>query len=144
MVDRGPRPKWTDGHVTLMGDAAHPAYPVGSNGASQAIVDARLVGLLFQKHDMTPQALEAFENIVRPQMTKVVSANRSGGGPDGVMQLVEDRCGGRFESINDMIPHTKLATHDKKYKALVDFGIKELNKRSPLLILCRLCSYYSG
>ena len=135
MVDRDPLSKWTDEHVTLMGDAAHPAYPVGSNGASQAIVDARLIGSLFQKHGISPKALEAFEAIVRPQMAKVVAANRSGGGPDGVMQMVEDKCGGQFDNINDVIPRSELAAHAEKYKALSGFSIKELNECPPLLKL---------
>ena len=133
MVDRDPLPHWTDGRVTLMGDAAHPAYPVGSNGASQAIVDARIIGSMFQKHGINNQALEAFENRVRPQMTKVVQANRSGGGPDGVMQMVEDRCGGTFKNIEDVIAHSELAAHAEKYKALAGFSIQELNEQPPLL-----------
>ena len=135
MVDRDPLPKWTDGLVTLMGDAAHPAYPVGSNGASQAIVDARLIGSMFQKHGIGTKALQAFEDIVRPQMTKVVKANRSGGGPDGVMQMVEDKCGGVFDNIEDVIPHSELAAHAEKYKAMAGFSIQDLNNQPPLLTL---------
>ncbi len=133
MIDRDPLPRWTDGRVTLMGDAAHPAYPVGSNGASQAIVDARIIGALFQKHGVGPQALQAFEDQVRPRMTQVVLANRGGGGPDAVMQMVEDRSGGRFDNIEDVIPHAELAAHAAKYKAMAGFAVEDLNERPPFI-----------
>ena len=133
MIDRDPLPQWTDGNVTLIGDAAHPAYPVGSNGASQAIVDARLVGSMFLNHGINSKALEAFEAIVRPQMSKVVMANRSGGGPDGVMQMVEDRCGGSFVNIEEVISHEELANHAASYKKMAGFAITELNERHPLI-----------
>ncbi len=133
MIDRDPVPQWTIGRVTLMGDAAHPAYPVGSNGASQAIMDARLIGSFFQKYGVGTEALQAYEEVVRPQMAAVVSANRSGGGPDGVMQIVEDRCGGRFDAIEDVIPREELAAHAEKYKAIAGFAIEDLNQRQPLI-----------
>lgn len=133
MVDRDPLPRWTQGHVTLMGDAAHPAYPVGSNGASQAIMDARLLGAQFLVHGLTPTALEAFEARVRPQMAQVVQANRSGQGPDGVMQLVEDRCGGVFDRIEDVVPKAELAAHAATYKKIAGFSIEALNARAPII-----------
>ena len=135
MIDRDPLPRWTDNNATLVGDAAHPAYPVGSNGASQAIFDTRIIGAMFQKYGIGSQALEAYENTVRPKMAKVVKANRSGGGPDGVMQMVEDKCGGTFENIEDVIPHNELFAHAEKYKAMAGFSINELNEQPPLLVV---------
>jgi 2-polyprenyl-6-methoxyphenol hydroxylase-like FAD-dependent oxidoreductase len=132
MVDRDPLPKWTDGRVTLMGDAAHPTYPVGSNGASQAIVDARVLGACFLQHGVGPEALEAYEARVRPLTEKVILANR-GSGPDAVMQLVEDRCGGVFERIEDVVPRDELAAHAETYKKLAGFSIADLNARPPLI-----------
>ncbi len=129
MVDRDPLPNWTEGNVTLMGDAAHPTYPVGSNGASQAILDARLIGAQILEHGVTAQALTAFEAQVRPITTGVGLANRAGGGPDGVLQQVEDLCGGDFDVIDDVIPIAKLAEHAEKYKTLAGFSIAELNSR---------------
>ncbi len=129
MVDRDPLPNWTEGNVTLMGDAAHPTYPVGSNGASQAILDARLIGAQILEHGVTAQALAAFEAQVRPITTGVGLANRAGGGPDGVLQQVEDLCGGDFDVIDDVIPIAKLAEHAEKYKTLAGFSIAELNSR---------------
>ena len=132
MVDRDPIERWTDGRVTLMGDAAHPTYPVGSNGASQAIVDARVIGAAFLEHGVGPAALQAYEAVVRPQTERVILANR-GSGPDAIMQLVESRCGGVFERIEDVVPHAELAAHAEKYKKIAGFSIAELNARPPLV-----------
>lgn len=127
MVDRDPLENWTDGNITLMGDAAHPTYPVGSNGASQAILDARIIGAQMLQHGQIAAALMAYEAQVRPVTSKVGLANRTGGGPDGVLQQVEDLCGGDFEDINGVIPTADLAAHAEKYKALAGFGIEALN-----------------
>ncbi|MCV2887518.1 flavin-dependent oxidoreductase [Ruegeria aquimaris] len=129
MVDRDPLPSWTDGSVTLMGDAAHPTYPVGSNGASQAILDARIIGARLLEHGITPKALAAYEAEVRPVTTAVGQANRAGGGPDGVLQRVEDLCGGEFDDIDTVIPRAELAAHAARYKSIAGFSIEELNAR---------------
>ncbi|ATG38181.1 flavin-dependent oxidoreductase [Phaeobacter piscinae] len=129
MVDRDPLPRWQDGPVSLMGDAAHPTYPVGSNGASQAIVDARLIGAQMLAHGVTPQALSTYEAAVRPVTTAVALANRAGGGPDGVLQQVETLCGGDFSDIGEVIPQAELAAHAAKYKSIAGFSIEELNAR---------------
>lgn len=132
MVDRDPLPRWTDGRVTLMGDAAHPTYPVGSNGASQAIIDARVIGAQMLEHGVSPAALEAYEAQVRPVTTGVGLANR-GSGPDAVLQQVEDLCGGDFEDIEDVIPRADLAAHAEKYKKLAGFSIEEVNAKPPII-----------
>ena len=132
MVDRLPLDQWTIDRVTLMGDAAHPTYPVGSNGASQAIIDARIIGAQLLNHGITTDALQAYEAQIRPTTTGVFRANR-GSGPDAVMQWVEDRCGGRFDDINDVVPHADLAAHSDKYKALSGFSIDALNAKPPLI-----------
>lgn len=129
MVDRDPLARWTHGNVTLMGDAAHPTYPVGSNGASQAIVDARVIGAKLLEHGISAAALEAYEADVRPVTTAVGLANRAGGGPDGVLQRVEDLCGGDFGDISELIPQAELAAHAAKYKSIAGFSIEELNAR---------------
>ncbi|UWQ83245.1 flavin-dependent oxidoreductase [Leisingera caerulea] len=133
MVDRDPLARWTDGNVTLMGDAAHPTYPVGSNGASQAIVDARVIGAKLLQHGISAAALQAYEADVRPVTTAVGLANRAGGGPDGVLQRVEDLCGGDFGDISEVIPQADLAAHAAKYKSIAGFSIEELNARPPTL-----------
>ena len=132
MVDRDPLDRWTDGHVTLMGDAAHPTYPVGSNGASQAIIDARVIGASILDHGVTPAALQAYEAKIRPVTSAVGRANR-GGGPDAILQRVEDLCGGQFDDINDIIPHQDLADHSQHYKALAGFSIDELNAKPAII-----------
>lgn len=126
MVDRDPVGRWTDGRVTLMGDAAHPTYPVGSNGASQAIVDARVIGAKILAHDVSAMALSAYEDIVRPRTEKVILANR-GAGPDAILQKVEDLCGGTFDDISSVIPHADLAAHALHYKKLAGFEPETLN-----------------
>ncbi|MBE1285173.1 MAG: flavin-dependent oxidoreductase [Rhodobacteraceae bacterium] len=129
MVDRDPLSRWTHDRVTLMGDAAHPTYPVGSNGASQAILDARIIGAKLLELGMTPAALQAYEDHVRPIATAVGQANRAAGGPDAVLQQVEDLCGGDFDEINDVISVQELADHAEKYKTIAGFSISELNAR---------------
>ncbi len=90
LVDRDPIPQWTFGRVTLMGDAAHPMYPIGSNGASQAILDARVLTREILAHGPTNAALVAYEAERRPATTDLVMLNRRNG-PEQVMQLVEER-----------------------------------------------------
>jgi len=133
MVDRDPLDQWTTGRVTLMGDAAHPTYPVGSNGASQAIIDARIIGARLLDHGVTPLALEAYEAEIRPVTTGVGRANRAGGGPDGILQQVEDLCGCDFDDINDVIPHADLAAHSAKYKSIAGFSIEDLNAKPRII-----------
>lgn len=132
MVDREPLPSWTDGCVTLMGDAAHATYPVGSNGASLAIIDARLLGASFRDHGVTRAALLAYDAQQRPRVERVLRANR-GKGPDAVMQMVEDRCGGVFDDIETVISRAELAAHAEKYKQLSGFAVNILNAQPPIL-----------
>lgn len=132
MVDRDPVDNWVDGRVTLMGDAAHPTYPVGSNGASQAIVDARVIGAYLVQYGVSPTALGAFEAEIRPQTTGVGLANR-GSGPDAILQKVEDLCGGDFKDIDDVIHRDDLAAHSAKYKSLAGLSIAELNAKPPII-----------
>jgi 5-methylphenazine-1-carboxylate 1-monooxygenase len=127
MVDRDPIDSWTQGNVTLMGDAAHATYPVGSSGASQAIVDARRLGREFIDQGVGPDALQAYEATVLPLANKVISTNR-GSGPDAVLQVVEDRCGGVFTNIDDVIPHDEMKAHAAKYKTIAGFAVEALNQ----------------
>lgn len=126
MVDRDPLDQWTEGRVTLMGDAAHATYPVGSNGASQAIIDARKLGAAFLEHGLTIEALAAYEDEMRPLTTGLILANR-GAGPDAILQRVEDLCAGVFDKIGDVISHAELAAHAEKYKKIAGFSVDDLN-----------------
>lgn len=134
MVDRDPLPRWTHGQATLMGDAAHAAYPVGSNGAGSAIIDARKLGRAFQDHGLTRAALEHYEDEMRPITSKVVLTNRVAG-PDHILDVVEERCGGEFACIDDVISHDELAEHARRYKAIAGYSVDAINQSSPTLHL---------
>ncbi len=132
MVDRDPLTSWTDGRVTLLGDAAHVMYPVGSNGASQAIVDARKLGRAFLDHGVGEEALQAYEAEMRPATTRMVLANRSAG-PDHIMQIVEERCAGVFDDIGDVMSHQELADFAAGYKKTAGLAIADLNASAPII-----------
>jgi 2-polyprenyl-6-methoxyphenol hydroxylase-like FAD-dependent oxidoreductase len=110
----------------MMGDAAHPAYPVGSNGAGSAILDARRIGRAFLDHGVGAAALETYERETRPMASQVVFANRVAG-PDSILDVVEARCGGQFDRIEDVIPHQELADHAARYKAVAGLGVESTN-----------------
>tara|TARA_R110002020_G_scaffold198830_5_gene400077 strand:- start:16531 stop:17811 length:1281 start_codon:yes stop_codon:yes gene_type:complete len=132
MVDRDPLDNWRDGRVTLMGDAAHPMYPIGSNGASQAILDARVLGKCLVEQKISQTALIAYEDERRPATSKIVLANR-GNGPDQIMQVVEEKCQGLFDTIDEVMSPQELADHAGRYKALAGFDRETLNSRPPLI-----------
>ena len=132
MVDRDPLPHWTEGRVTLMGDAAHIMYPTGSNGASQAIVDARKIGRALLDHGVGPEALNAYEAEMRPRMAKVIAANR-GAGPDYVLEIVRQRSGGVFDDIEDVMPFEERETFAAEYKKTAGFSIDALNAAPPII-----------
>ena len=132
MVDRDPLDRWTVGRVSLMGDAAHAAYPVGSNGAGSAIIDARKLGRAFLDNGLTPAALLAYEALMRPVTTKVVLTNRVAG-PDHILDMVEERCGGRFNRIEEVISQQELADHGTRYKAIAGYGLAATNEAAPTI-----------
>ncbi|MEO3386226.1 flavin-dependent oxidoreductase [Mesorhizobium sp. CAU 1741] len=132
MVDRDPLERWTSGRVTLLGDAGHPMYPIGSNGASQAIMDARVLTRAFIDHGMTTEALEAYEAERRPATTRIVEANR-GNGPDQVMQVVEERCGGVFDDIAQVLSREELEQTAAGYKKIAGFDVDTLNSRPSIV-----------
>ena len=132
MVDRDPVARWVDGRVCLIGDAAHVMYPVGSNGASQAIVDARVLGAKFVEGGVGPEALRAFEAALLEPMSALVLRNR-GNGPVGVLGLVDERCGGVFDDIEDVIPRPEIEAFMANYKAAAGFAIDALNAAPPTI-----------
>jgi len=132
MVDRNPLPFWTDGRVTLAGDAAHAMYPIGSNGASQGIIDARMLGRCLRDVGLTHAALAEYEAERRPVTTRIVLANRSNG-PDQVMELVEQRCDGEFGDIREVLSEAELHDTARAYKELVGSDIDALNARASIL-----------
>lgn len=126
MIDRDPVSTWRDGNVVLMGDAAHAMYPTGSNGASQAIIDARVLGTCLLEHGVTPDALAAFDEALCGPVSELILRNR-GAGPFGLLNMVDERCGGEFDSIDDVIPAEERAEFMAKYKAAAGFAIEKLN-----------------
>ena len=120
MCDRDPLPWWTEGRVTLLGDAAHPMYPVGSNGASQAVLDARSLCDMLIQHPV-PQALAAYQAQRLPATAAVVQSNRIGG-PERVVDLVAARAPNGFALIQDVATETELAAIVKGYAQLAGFS----------------------
>ncbi|PDH55777.1 MAG: flavin-dependent oxidoreductase [SAR116 cluster bacterium MED-G06] len=133
MIDRDPVPTWVDGPVALMGDAAHPMYPTGSNGASQAIIDARVIGAAFLEHGVGPAALAAYDEQLCQPISEVVLRNR-GAGPFGLLNMVNDRCGGVFENIDEVIPATERAEFMARYKSAAGFARDTLNAAAPTIV----------
>ncbi len=132
MIDRDPVSSWQDGPVALLGDAAHAMYPTGSNGASQAIVDARVLGACMVEHGVTPAALAAYDSRLCGPISQVVLRNR-GAGPFGLLNLVDERCGGTFDDIDAVIPPAERAAFMAGYKAAAGFAIDQLNKAPPTI-----------
>ena len=127
MIDRDPVPTWRDGPVVLIGDAAHAMYPTGSNGGSQAIVDTRILGACMVAHGVTQEALAAFDDRLCGPISQLILRNR-GAGPFGLLNLVDERCGGTFDNIDDVIPPKERAEFMAGYKAAAGFAIESLNK----------------
>ncbi|WP_137699843.1 flavin-dependent oxidoreductase [Marimonas lutisalis] len=126
MIDRDPIPTWRDGAVALMGDAAHAMYPTGSNGASQAIVDARVMGAKMLAHGVSAEALAAYDDTLCGPVSELILRNR-GAGPFGLLNLVDERCGGEFEDIDAVISAEERAAFMAGYKAAAGFAIEKLN-----------------
>ena len=132
MIDRDPVATWRDGPVVLLGDAAHAMYPTGSNGASQAIVDARVLGAAMVEHGATMQALAAYDDRLCEPISKLILRNR-GAGPFGLLNLVDERCGGTFDNIDDVIPPKERAEFMAGYRAAAGFAVEQLNSAPPTI-----------
>jgi 2-polyprenyl-6-methoxyphenol hydroxylase-like FAD-dependent oxidoreductase len=134
LVDRDPIPQWTFGPVTLMGDAAHPMYPIGSNGASQAILDARVITREILAHGPTNAGLVAYEAERRPATTDLVMLNRRNG-PEQVMQLVEERAPDGYNVVTDVLSLKELEDIAANYKRVAGFQVEGLNAKPPIVPL---------
>ena len=129
MVDQDPLPRWTHGRLTLLGDAAHPMVPRGSNGAGQAILDARCLAGALKKHGLNEAALHAYDQERVPATTNVVLTNRSNP-PDAILREVFVRSGGRrFDCIDDVVPQAELQAISDNYKRVAGYAPGELNAR---------------
>jgi 2-polyprenyl-6-methoxyphenol hydroxylase-like FAD-dependent oxidoreductase len=129
MVDRDPLDRWTFGRVTLLGDAAHPMYPRGSNGAGQAIVDARYLAGRIKQLGATEEALQQYEAVRNPATAQVVLTNRTDP-PDSILREVWQRSKGeRFTRIEDVISISELETISDRYKKIAGFDRETLRTR---------------
>ena len=129
MVDQDPLPRWSVGRLTLLGDAAHPMYPRGANGAAQAILDARSLSDALAAHDDAPAALKVYEAKRLPKTSEVVLANRSAP-PDKILQEVYRRTGDRpFANIDDVISREEVAGLSESYKRVAGFDKETLRVR---------------
>jgi 5-methylphenazine-1-carboxylate 1-monooxygenase len=121
MIDQDPLPWWSRGRVTLLGDAAHPMYPRGSNGAGQAILDARSLADCLSTHGDIVQALQAYESARLEATSNVVKANRANP-PDAILREVFERTGDRpFTHIDDVISAQELVALSDGYKRIAGY-----------------------
>ena len=121
MIDQDPLPWWSRGRVTLLGDAAHPMYPRGSNGAGQAILDARSLADCLSTHGDVVQALQAYESARLEATSNVVKANRANP-PDAILREVFERTGDRpFTHIDDVISAQELVALSDGYKRIAGY-----------------------
>ncbi|GLU44918.1 flavin-dependent oxidoreductase [Allomuricauda sp. NBRC 101325] len=130
MSDRDPLETWTFGRFTMLGDAAHPMYPIGSNGASQAILDAAALTKALNSNKDLFTALRAYDQERVPATGKIVLQNRKKG-PDAILDLMENRFPNGF-SANE-IPHDEIASTMDKYKQIAGFDIESLNQKEAQL-----------
>jgi 2-polyprenyl-6-methoxyphenol hydroxylase-like FAD-dependent oxidoreductase len=119
--DRDPLPWWTNGRVTLLGDAAHPMYPVGSNGASQAILDARALADALARCEHPRQALVAYEQKRLPMTAEIVRSNRRGG-PEGVIDAVEQLAPDGFDNIDNVLSYAQREAIVRGYASKAGFA----------------------
>jgi 2-polyprenyl-6-methoxyphenol hydroxylase-like FAD-dependent oxidoreductase len=132
MVDRNPLERWTHGRMTLLGDAAHAMYPIGSNGASQCILDARVLAREMRELGIGTEALNSYEKVRREIVNKLVLANR-GDGPDKVLDIVAQKAPDGFDHIHDVMNAAALDELASGYKAVAGMDIETLNAAGPLV-----------
>jgi 2-polyprenyl-6-methoxyphenol hydroxylase-like FAD-dependent oxidoreductase len=121
MVDQDPLPRWSFGRVTLLGDAAHPMVPRGSNGAGQAILDARALTALLQSAEPVA-ALAAYESQRLAATTRIVLTNRTNP-PDAILREVFQRTHDRpFKAIEDVISRDELVALSEGYKRVAGYS----------------------
>ena len=127
MCDRDPLPRWSHGRVTLLGDAAHPMYPVGSNGASQAILDARCLADRLQAAEHPVAALWGYEQERLPMTAQIVRMNRKGG-PEGVIDAVEQLAPDGFTNIDDVLGYEDRKAIVRGYASTAGYAQTQVNK----------------
>jgi 5-methylphenazine-1-carboxylate 1-monooxygenase len=125
MCDRDPLPRWSFGRVTLLGDAAHPMYPVGSNGASQAVLDARALARHLRDADVVA-ALSAYDAERRPMTAEIVLNNRKGG-PERVIDVLEQRAPDGFADVDAVASYAEREAIVRGYASMAGFAREQVN-----------------
>ncbi|NVB38338.1 FAD-dependent monooxygenase [Pseudenhygromyxa sp. WMMC2535] len=133
MVDFDPLPAWTRGRVTLLGDAAHPMFPAGSNGSSQAILDARILARALALAPDLDAGLVAYEATRRPATAKIVVANREHA-PERCMDLADERAPHGFARVEEVFAPGELEAIAENYKRTAGFSVATLNARPSLSV----------
>jgi 5-methylphenazine-1-carboxylate 1-monooxygenase len=126
MVDQDPLPRWSFGRVTLLGDAAHPMVPRGSNGAGQAILDTRAMTAALLAGDDPVAAFGIYEKERLEKTTRIVLTNRTNP-PDAILREVYQRTNDKpFNAIGDVISHEELVELSDSYKQIAGFSKEAL------------------
>jgi 2-polyprenyl-6-methoxyphenol hydroxylase-like FAD-dependent oxidoreductase len=131
MSDRDPLPGWVFGRVALLGDAAHAMYPIGSNGAAQAILDARRLALELATCESVEEALAAYDAARRPAMTALLQAHRAEGA-DVILDMVEERAPGGYDDLEKVLPMAEREEIALGYKRKAGFDLQALNASPPM------------
>jgi 5-methylphenazine-1-carboxylate 1-monooxygenase len=126
--DRDPLPRWSFGRVTLLGDAAHPMRPIGSQAGSQAVVDARMLAFALATAASIEEGLAAYERERLPVMNAIILKNREFG-PSIIMDMAEERAPNGFSDIEDVIPRKELEEISRSFKVAAGFEPESLNNR---------------
>ena len=129
MCDRDALPRWTHGRVTLLGDAAHPMYPVGSNGASQAILDARCLADCLARAEHPRHGLAQYEAERLPKTAEIVALNRLGG-PERVIDAVEELAPHGFDDVERVLSYAKREAIVRSYAGKAGFTQAAVNAKS--------------
>jgi 2-polyprenyl-6-methoxyphenol hydroxylase-like FAD-dependent oxidoreductase len=143
MVDRDPLPSWRAGRVTLLGDAAHPMHPVGGNGASQAVIDARVLARELALQPTIDAAIATYDAQRRPASAAVVQSNRRAG-PHRCQDLVEERAPNGLAELSDVVSRRELEDIADEYKQIAGLEIERLNNRPSLSVDLKSAPRASG
>jgi 2-polyprenyl-6-methoxyphenol hydroxylase-like FAD-dependent oxidoreductase len=128
MVDKDPLPAWSFGRITLLGDAAHPMYPRGSNGAGQAVLDAKALAEALDEDTDVPRALKAYEEERLLPTSNVVLENRRNP-PDAILREIYERTGDRpFERIESVISAEELKAISERYKGIAGYDKSSVHR----------------
>ena len=129
MADRDPVARWSFDRVTLLGDAAHPMYPSGSNGAAQAILDAGALTRALQTQTSVRDALRAYEAERLEPTAEIVRLNREFAA-ERVLRLVDERCPPDCENIHDYVTREEMEAISRRYERLAGFDLNAVNDRN--------------